>query len=144
MASETKITVRYAETDQMQVVHHAVYPVWFEAARGEYIRQCGMSYADIEARGYMIPLHDLTCQYIRPCRYEETVTVVTRIIKCTPVKIVFGYEVFGDGEKTPRTKGSTTHAWVRTDNFQMVNLKKEAPDIYAMILDCYEKDRDKE
>ena len=133
MVTETKITVRYAETDQMGIVHHSVYPIWFEAARGDYVRQCGLGYDAIEEKGYMIPLHDLSCTYIRPCRYEETVTVVTRVCKSTPVKVEFAYEVYGEGETKPRVKGSTTHAWVRSDTFQMVNLKKEAPEIYEML-----------
>ena len=134
MVTETKITVRYAETDQMAVVHHSVYPVWFEAARGEYIRACGMGYDEVEKLGFMLPLHDLQCTYIRPCRYEETVTIKTKVVKCTPAKIQFLYEVYGEEEEKPRIKGSTTHAWVRSDTFQMVNLKKEAPQLYELLL----------
>jgi acyl-CoA thioester hydrolase len=133
MVSKTKIRVRYAETDKMGIVHHAVYPIWFEAARGDFIRQLGMGYDEIEQAGYMLPLHDLTCSYIRPCRYEEEVTVVTRAIKSNAVKLVLGYEVYGEGEDTPRIKGTTTHAWVHADTFQMANLKKDAPEIYAVV-----------
>lgn len=133
MASETKIRVRYAETDKMAIVHHAVYPVWFEAARGDYIRSLGMGYDAIEAAGYMLPLHDLNCKYIRPCEYEETITVRTKLLKANGVKLVLGYEVWADGEDSPRVTGSTTHAWVHTSDFSLANLKKEAPEIYALI-----------
>ena len=141
MAVTTKIRVRYAETDQMGIVHHAVYPIWFEAARGDYIRSKGMGYDEIEKAGFMLPLHDLTCTYIRPCRYEEDVIVKTRVLKATGVKLVFGYEVFGEGEDTPRIKGTTTHAWVHADTFCMANLKKEAPEIYRIIEEGYREDQ---
>ena len=139
MVTETKITVRYAETDQMAIVHHSVYPVWFESARGDFVRKCcNKGYDEIEKMGFMIPLHDLECTYLSPCRYEETVTVKTRILKATPVKLVFGYEVYGEGEDKPRVKGSTTHAWVHADTFQIVNIKKEAPLLYEEIMNAVE------
>lgn len=141
MSSETKIRVRYAETDKMGIVHHAVYPVWFEAARGDYVRKEGMGYDEIEASGFMIPLHDLTCTYLKPCVYEEEVTVVTRIAKANAVRLVFAYEVYGEGEETPRVKGSTTHAWVHTSDFCIANLKKENAKLYSMLLKCCERDK---
>ena len=141
MASKTKIRVRYAETDQMGIVHHAVYPIWFEAARGDYVRQQGIGYDEIEAMGYMIPLHDLTCTYRRPCVYEEEVTVVIRIQNANAVKLVFSYEVYKEGEDTPRVTGTTTHAWVHKDTFQMANLKKENRKLYDFIMESYEHDK---
>ncbi len=59
--SESHITVRYAETDQMGVVHHAVYPVWFELARTDFMKQIGVSYAQIESLGVMLPVTDISC-----------------------------------------------------------------------------------
>ena len=61
-----RIEVRYAETDQMGVVHHAVYPVWFEQARLEYFRSAGANYTDIEAAGFVSPVLKLEVQYKRP------------------------------------------------------------------------------
>ena len=59
MASVTEVTVRYAETDRMGVTHHAVYPIWFEMARTDYIKNAAMSYAEMERQGVMIPVRDL-------------------------------------------------------------------------------------
>ena len=140
MASETRLRVRYAETDKMGGVHHAVYPIWFEAARGDYIRKQGVGYDEIEKMGFMIPLHDLTCTYIKPCVYEEEVIIRTRVVKANAVKVVFSYEIYVEGEDAPRAKGTTTHAWVRTGDFKMVNLKREAPEIYEMLIKCVKED----
>lgn len=141
MPSEMKLRVRYAETDKMGIVHHAVYPVWFEAARGDYVRKEGIGYDAIEASGFMIPLHDLTCTYLKPFVYEEEVTVVTRIVKTNAVRLVFAYEVYGEGDTLPRVMGTTTHAWVHTSDFRMANLKKEYPKLYSLLQACYERDK---
>ena len=64
MISETKIIARYAETDKMGIVHHSVYPVWYEVARTEGIKKIGISYSEMEKLGIMTPLSELNCKYI--------------------------------------------------------------------------------
>lgn len=95
--SETKIRVRYAETDQMGVVYHGNYFAYFEAARGESIRQLGFSYADIEKMGVIMPVVEVQCRYLRPARYDELVTVKV-ILKELPVhhKIEFHQEILNE------------------------------------------------
>ena len=66
MVTESKITVRYAETDKMGIVHHSVYAVWFEVGRTDFIRQAGMPYSVMEQKGIMTPLSSLTCQFYLP------------------------------------------------------------------------------
>ena len=79
--SESKIEVRYAETDQMGVVHHAVYPVWYEVARTDYMKKTGMTYAEMEKMGVMTPVVDLGCHYVGSAYYGETITVRVRILE---------------------------------------------------------------
>lgn len=76
---ETTFHVRYAETDRMGVVHHAVYLVWFEEGRSAYIRARGSSYADIEASGYFLAAGELNAKYKQAARYDQRVTVRTWI-----------------------------------------------------------------
>lgn len=71
MIHHTSIVVRYAETDQMGIVHHAVYPVWYEVARTELIRQIGIPYSQMEAMGVMTPLVELKSRYKGVTRYED-------------------------------------------------------------------------
>ena len=79
MPNITEVTVRYAETDCMGVVHHAVYPVWFEIARTDYIKAAGMSYAEMEKRGVMLPVTGISCRYRLPARYDDTLLIEARI-----------------------------------------------------------------
>ena len=68
MKCESKIVARYAETDQMGIVHHSVYPIWFEVGRTDFIKLTGMSYTELEESGVMLPLASLECKYILPMK----------------------------------------------------------------------------
>ena len=82
----TKIVPRYAETDQMGIIHHSVYAVWYEQARTEYFTKVGMKYDEIEASGLMTPLVELNCKYKRPAYYNQEVEVRTKLIELSPAK----------------------------------------------------------
>lgn len=96
-ATETQIRVRYAETDQMGVVYHSNYFPYFEAARAEAIREMGLTYADMERTGIIMPVVDVHCRYLRPARYDDLLTIKT-ILKELPVhhKIEFHHEVYNE------------------------------------------------
>ncbi|MGV8984198.1 acyl-CoA thioesterase, partial [Clostridium sp.] len=66
--NETKVKVRYVETDQMGIVHHSNYYAWFEVGRGEYITQIGMTYSEMEENNIMIPVLESSCKYI--CKWQ--------------------------------------------------------------------------
>lgn len=131
--SESKIEVRYAETDQMGVVHHAVYPVWYEVARTDYMKKTGMTYAEMEKMGVMTPVVDLGCHYVGSAYYDETITVRVRILELSAAKIKFGYELYKDGGEKPFHTGYTLHGWADTKTVRPINLKKKYPEIYASI-----------
>lgn len=132
MISETKITVRYAETDRMGIVHHSVYPIWYEAARTEAIKKIGITYSEMERNGIMTPLAELNCKYILPAEYEDVLTIKVGISKLTPARIVFEYEVYKTGIEKPINTGSTVHAWVGKD-LRPINLKRQFPDIFEKL-----------
>lgn len=92
------IRVRYAECDPMGVAHHTAYPVWFEMGRTELLRARGMNYRDLEAEGVFLAVIDLNVRYKRPARYDDELTLETRIVKLSRVKIVHEYELFRDRE----------------------------------------------
>ena len=139
MISKTKVTVRYAETDKMGIVHHSVYPIWYELARTEIIKKIGMSYSELEQKGIMTPLAELNCKYKLPAEYEDVLTIEVEISKLTSARIVFNYKVFKDGLEFPINTGSTIHAWVGKD-LKPINLKKKFPDIYKKINELIEND----
>lgn len=85
--------VRYAETDQMGIVHHANYPVWYEMGRTEMFRTIGLPYDEMERRGIMLPLINLHCDYKKPAYYDEELRVVTRLKELPSVRIRFDYQI---------------------------------------------------
>lgn len=95
--TETKVRVRYVETDPMGVVYHSNYFPYFETARAESIRQLGLTYADMEKMGVIMPVIDIHCRYLRPAKYDDLLTVKT-ILKELPVhhKIEFHHEVYNE------------------------------------------------
>lgn len=107
VTSETLIRVRYAETDAMGIVHHAVYPVWMELGRSDLLRQLGDGYARWEAQGVMLSVSGVSLTYRAPARYDELVTVTTRLKEAARRKLVFAYEVTRDG--TRLVEGETVH-----------------------------------
>lgn len=110
--SDLELRVRYAETDQMGVAHHASYLVWFEAGRTEYIRQRGRSYAEVEKEGWLLVVVEARCRYRRPARYDDVLTVRTRLRALRPATLVFGYEVFRRADGEVLADGFTVHAAV--------------------------------
>lgn len=130
--SETCLIVRYAETDQMGIVHHSNYPIWFEAGRTDFIRKLGMPYSNVEKYGFMLPLIELSCKYKGSAKYEDEIVVKTNVKEVERTKLVFYYQVFKNDHKEPITTGETVHVW--TDKqMKPVNIKKKSPDIYNLL-----------
>ncbi|OPJ62415.1 acyl-CoA thioesterase [Clostridium oryzae] len=127
--NDTFIRVRYAETDQMGIVHHSNYYVWFELARDEFVESLDLSYKQLESDGLFMPLVETNCKYISPALYSERLRISTYIKELTPVKIIFGYDVFKEGAKRPIAKGTTIQAFVDS-NFHIINLKKKYPELF--------------
>ena len=125
------ITARYAETDMMGIIHHSVYPVWFEAARTHFIKSTGMTYSELERRGVMLPLTELSCQYILPIHYEDEVVVETRLSGLSFAKIEFSYRVILDGKTM--AQGKTLHGFVDSKTFRPLSIKKVQPELYAKL-----------
>lgn len=94
---ETKIRVRYAETDQMGVVYHGNYFQYFEVARAESIRELGFTYADMEKMGVIMPVVEVQCRYLRPALYDDLITVrVTLRELPAHHKIEFHQDIFNE------------------------------------------------
>ena len=100
LETQTQIRVRYAETDQMNVVYHGNYAQYFEVARAECIRQCGFTYKEIEELGVIMPIVDLQIRFLRPAHYDDLLTVKA-ILKELPTehKMEFYHEVYNEEQK---------------------------------------------
>jgi acyl-CoA thioester hydrolase len=104
------VEVRYAETDQMGVVHHANYPVWFELARTRLCELSGYRYADIEAMGYFLMVTGVEMRLRQPARYGDVVQIVCWGERLASRGVRFAYEV-RRGDDLLAT-GATDHVWV--------------------------------
>lgn len=91
--------VRYAETDQMGVVYHGNYAVYFEMGRVEWLRNLGISYKWMEENGIMLPVVSLTMNYKKPARYDDLLTIKTIFKNQTSVKIEFDYEIYNENNE---------------------------------------------
>ncbi len=130
--AETEFVVRYAETDQMGIVHHSNYPIWFEAGRTDFIKKMGLPYSKVEEMGFMLPLIELKCNYKNAAKYEDNIIVKTQLKEITPVRVVFYYQAFRKDEPVPLATGETYHVW--TDKaLKPVNIKKHSDEIYQLL-----------
>ena len=113
-ASRSTIRVRHAETDQMGIAHHAEYFAWFEVGRTDLLRECGMTYRDLEADGLRLPVIEASARYLKPVLYDDVLEVRTEITKLGGARVGFSYEVRRDGTEGPLATGTTEHAAVDT------------------------------
>jgi acyl-CoA thioester hydrolase len=90
---ETTFRVRYAETDQMGIVHHASYVVWLEEGRSQWMRAHGNSYAQFEEEGLLLVVSELCLRYKQPARYDQRVTIRCWVESVRSRQIQFNYEV---------------------------------------------------
>ena len=132
MIVSTKIVPRYAETDQMGIIHHSVYAIWYEQARTEFFNKIGIRYDEIEKKGIMTPLVELNCKYKLPAYYNQEVEIKTKIIKLTPVKFTLQYDIY-NSEGILINIGTTTLAWADAKSFKIINLQKAYPKMYTEI-----------
>ena len=108
---ETKIRVEYHHTDQMGVVHHSNYVKFFEVARTEWLRASGLTYAEMERRGVMMPIVDVAVKYRNPALYDELISVTAVVDEAPKARMVVRYEVRGeDGREI--ASGSTTLGFI--------------------------------
>lgn len=156
--------VRYQESDQMGVVYHSNYLIWFEIGRTEMLRGLGFTYLDLENSGLLLPVLSAELKFKRSAKYDDTVAVYTRMTSFTPLRLVLntrcavwqgrgsrkrlkrtrigllpqGFKSSADGELL--VSGFTGHAWVNRE-FKPVRLDRALPEIYGGILNALKEDR---
>ena len=110
LSGEIDIRVRYAETDRMGLLHHANYLIFFEQGRTELLRLQGLSYRDIEDKGFLLVLTKVQVRYRSPAQYDDLLTLRTTCRRTTHVKIEHQYALMRDGLLL--AEGETTLACV--------------------------------
>jgi len=114
--AETRLRVRYAETDQMGVVYHSNHLIWFEVGRVEFLRQLGFTYKDMEREdGCHIAVVDARCRYKAPALYDDEIIVRTHLKNVRDKMIHFGYELTRASDGALLAEGETTHIVIDKD-----------------------------
>jgi acyl-CoA thioester hydrolase len=109
--SETRVRVRYAETDQMGYVYYGNYAQYYELGRVEALRQLGISYKEMEDSGIMLPVYSLHVDYKKAAIYDDELLIVTAIKEVPAVRIAFDYEIYNQKKELLNT-GHTKLAFV--------------------------------
>jgi acyl-CoA thioester hydrolase len=126
---ETTVRVRYAETDQMGVVYHSNFFVWFEIGRVELFRELGVVYKEMEEKDdCFIVVGECQCRFKRPARYDDVLRIRTRIAEASKRKIIFAYEVVNNASGELLATGETTH--VICDK---LGRSKSLPELYRKL-----------
>jgi acyl-CoA thioester hydrolase len=127
---ETEIRVRYAETDQMGIVHHSNYLIWFEAGRSDFCRSRGFSYKEMEERDdALLVVAESYVRYKSPAFYEDLLIIRTKIAEMRSRSIRFIYEVYRPSDAVVIAEGETLH--LVTDSTKRV---KAIPENYRQML----------
>ncbi|WP_010227761.1 acyl-CoA thioesterase [Gillisia marina] len=95
----TYVKVRYAETDQMGVVHHGNYADYLEIARLDWLDTLGVSYRSMEKEGVMLPVYELHFKFLKSAMFDDQLKIVTKLKKIPSVKIEFDYEIYNQDEE---------------------------------------------
>ena len=130
----TQVRVRYAETDQMGIVYHANYLIWFELGRVELLRSLGLAYSKLESdHGCILPVIEARCRYRAPARYDDEILIETRPAMLRGSVMKFAYRILrkehGSDKDTLLAEGETVHV-VCDDQLQ----RKPLPERYAAAL----------
>ncbi|MGE5494575.1 MAG: acyl-CoA thioesterase [Burkholderiales bacterium] len=129
---ECKIRVRYSEAGRQGYAHHANYFNWFDEALEELVKQCGMSYKEIEDLGYFLaPVSD-RCKYFHPASYNDELTVRLTVADVSSIKVKFSYEILREKDAKIIATGHSTHVFVDRA-FRPHSLKRIVPSLYAKL-----------
>ena len=109
---ESRARVRYKETDQMGIAHHSNYLVWFEIGRTDLCRATGISYAEIESRGFILVVTEIGCRYKTPFLYDDEVLIRTSVASSASRAIKFAYELYDGAGVELRATGFSSHLWL--------------------------------
>lgn len=139
---ETKITVRYAETDQMGIAHHSNYPIWFEMGRTDLFKKIGFPYSWIESKGVLLPLTDMSCEFRKPVKYEDNIVIKTQVSNLTHTRVGFHYEIYNKDNEILLATGKTNHGWTNRELNPIV-IERILPDLFQILKSSYYSNKNK-
>lgn len=127
---DCNIRVWYKHTDQMGICHHSTYICYYEAARSDLMRWLGLSFAEVERRGIMMPILEVQSKYLRPARYDELLTVRILLKERPMARIEFFYEIYNEQGQLLNT-GMTQLGFIHSDTRRPCR----CPEWFSALLD---------
>lgn len=115
---ESRVRVRYKETDQMGIAHHSNYIVWFEIGRTDLCRSAGFPYSEIERKGFVLVVSEIACRYRAPFRYDDEVLIRTAVAEVASRAMRFEYELYNGAGEDLRATGYSSHLWVHRESWR--------------------------
>lgn len=125
--------VQYYETDQMAVAHHSNYIRWLEEARTDLLAQNGIRYKDMEDRGIIIPVVDVSCKYLISARYDDVMEISPVMTGYNGVRMEFTYEIRFQKDGKLAATAHSTHCFIGED-YKPLALQKREPELHQMFL----------
>ncbi|WP_139959527.1 acyl-CoA thioesterase [Flavicella sediminum] len=116
--------IRYSETDQMGYAHHGNYAQYFEMGRLELMRTIGVSYKKMEEDGLILPVHSIDTRFFKPAKFDDLVTLKTKLKKTPSVRIEFEYEITNENKELITT-GNTTLVFFDTTKNRPVKIPQQ-------------------
>jgi acyl-CoA thioester hydrolase len=130
LVTETKIRVRYGETDQMGFVYYGNYPEYYEVGRTEALRQLGTSYKQLEDEGILMPVIKMNVRYIKPGRYDDLLTIKTIVKEVPRTRMEFVYEIYNESGELINV-GETTLIFLSKERNKPVACPEWLAEIFA-------------
>ena len=113
LSSKTSLRVRYAETDQMGIVYHSNYLIWFEVGRSELLRELSLPYTLFEEQGLGLAVVEANCRYRKPTHYDDELVIVTEMDSISRKTVIFLYRVYR--QETLLAEGKTVHVFINKE-----------------------------
>ena len=117
-STETKIRVRYSETDQMGFVYYGNYATYYEVARAEMMRELGITYKEMEAKGCMMPMIEMSVNYLKPAFYDDLLRIKTSVEQMPASRMHFEYEIYNDVTGQLLNTGKTTLTFINRNSYK--------------------------
>lgn len=124
---------QYYETDQMKIIHHSNYIRWFEEARSDFMEQMGLSYAEMERMGIIVPVLSVSAAYKGMVRFGDTVSINIKVETYNGVKMALVYEIYDYETKELRTTGTSLHCFLNEAG-RPISLKRTMPEVHDFFL----------
>lgn len=132
--SDTKIRVRYADTDQMKFVYYGKYFEYFEQGRSDLLRQIGLPYPEIERMGYFLPVIEAHAEYKQSAFYDDEITVRTMISEIPQARVRITYLLYRSVDETPIASGYTVHTFMNAEKRMPTRAPREFIDLLSKLL----------